>query len=237
MTIWAALALLVTCSHSSAMGANMEVKYVLPSPKTIFVSSAKSPKFSPWVLAQTTHNDNHLRSPPLPSQEACPPQTCLAPPLSSPTKIGNVPSAFKTDCQAQGGEDGGEMEAEEVHNGDALRHSPRSSAFVRIVIDHGRGLAGVHESAESVLAERRIWSTIWTSSSTAPWRSCWILIMEVEQRMTIALFLLKLPIDPLKQIWTMANQSVEHACTPQKIHPKISHIIKGFPLGQYLVDF
>jgi hypothetical protein len=132
---------------------------------------------------------------------------------------------------------GGEMDAEELHDGDASRHSPCSSAFVRIVIDRGRGLAGVHESAESVLAERRIWSTIWTSSSTAPWRSCWILIMEVEQRMTIALFLLKLPIDPLKQIWTMANQSVEHACTPQKIHPKISHIIKGFPLGQYLVDF
>ena len=45
------------------------------------------------------------------------------------------------------------MDAAEVHDGDASRRSPRSSAFVRIVIDRGQGLAGVHESAESVLAE------------------------------------------------------------------------------------
>jgi hypothetical protein len=30
---------------------------------------------------------------------------------------------------------------------------------------------------------------------------------------------------------------IKHTHAPKKIHPKISHIIIGFPLGQYLSDF
>jgi hypothetical protein len=69
------------------MGANMVVKYVLPGSKTIFVSLAKLTNFSCWVLAQTTQDNTHIRSPPLPSKEACLLQTCPAPFLPSPTGL------------------------------------------------------------------------------------------------------------------------------------------------------
>lgn len=45
-------------------------------------------------------------------------------------------------------------------------------------------LAGMRYTAAGIRWRTR--STIWTSSSTAPWGSFWILSMEVEQRMTIA---------------------------------------------------
>ena len=60
------------------------------------------------------------------------------------------------------------MDAEEVHDGDASRHSPRSSAFVRIVIDRGRGLADVHESAECVLAELVATAAVATDEGMQP---------------------------------------------------------------------
>ena len=63
---------------------------------------------------------------------------------------------------------GGEMDAEEVHDGDASRHSPRSPAFVRIVIDRGRGLADVHESAECVLAELVATAAVATDEGMQP---------------------------------------------------------------------
>ena len=63
---------------------------------------------------------------------------------------------------------GGEMDAAEVHDGDASRRSPRSSAFVRIVIDRGRSLAGVHESADSVLAELVATAAVATDEGMEP---------------------------------------------------------------------
>jgi hypothetical protein len=49
------------CSHYAAMGATMEVRYVLLSVKMPIESTKKLANFTYWVLAHTTPHKNHFR--------------------------------------------------------------------------------------------------------------------------------------------------------------------------------
>jgi hypothetical protein len=56
MSVWAGFAILLTYlpqSHIAAMGATMEVRYVLPRDRTPIFATAKMANFIYWVLAHT----------------------------------------------------------------------------------------------------------------------------------------------------------------------------------------